>query len=144
MNTLLNDEQLDVVMKAAAALDIQGERSWSYKIEGYYGGCAYRGDKAKKHKCIIGHMIPDHLYKPAMEGTVFTQQFTVEGDFRRALIFKDAIPAFDKPDDEMVPQLKFLEKLQGYHDDENRWENDRQTNPNAMQDYVKEMVETNG
>ena len=89
-------------------------------------------------------MIPDHLYKPAMEGTVFTQQFTVEGDFRRALIFKDAIPAFDKPDDEMVPQLKFLEKLQGYHDDENRWENDRQTNPNAMQDYVKEMVETNG
>ncbi len=139
MNTLLNDEQLDIVMKAAVALDIQGERSWSDNIEGY---CAYRGDEAKKHKCIIGHMIPDHLYKPEMEGVVFAERCpVVECGVRRNFPFKDAIPAFDKPDEDLAPQLQLLIRLQEYHDDEHRWEKDREDNPNAMQDYVKKMVE---
>ena len=120
MKHKVTQRQFDILMKAAKALDKQGVRSADE-----VGNCFYRGPK--RRKCIIGQMIPDNLYEPDMEG-----HSCGEGDD----IFNGAIEGFEGE----VP-LGLLSDLQRHHDWVHLWESQRQTNPNAMQDYVKKIVE---
>lgn len=55
---MTNQEAFD---KAVAGLAAQG-----FTRSVHLGGCQYRGPNGKK--CALGHLIPDELYDPDMEG----------------------------------------------------------------------------
>jgi len=119
MKHKVTQEQYEILMKAAKALDEQGVRSADE-----FGNCFYRGPSGTK--CFIGHIISDEKYKKYMEA---------RGSISLMNTFKGAIEGFE------ISEGRLLSVLQAYHDTACLWESHRKTNPNAMQDYVKRIVE---
>lgn len=84
----------------------QGQKSHVKLAEGDYS-CRYRGSDGRK--CAIGCLIPDDVYKPAMEG----------GDVSD-IIAKDLLPLNLAA--EFHKNLRLLSLLQKIHDESNSFE----------------------
>ena len=121
MKHKVTQEQYEILMKAAKALDEQGVRS----IGPDNRGCLYRGPD--DNKCFIGHIIPDEEYDVEMEDLCVADLIDT---------FGNVVKGFEGQEN-----LKLLDHLQDHHDLERLWKRERGDNPNAMQDYVKKMVE---
>ena len=121
MKYKVTQEQYEILMKAAKALDEQGVRS----IGPDNRGCLYRGPD--DNKCFIGHIIPDEEYDVEMEDLCVADLIDT---------FGNVVKGFEGQEN-----LKLLDHLQDHHDLERLWKRERGDNPNAMQDYVKKMVE---
>lgn len=121
MKHKVTQEQYEILMKAAKALDEQGVRS----IGPDNRGCLYRGPD--DNKCFIGHIIPDEEYDVEMEDLCVADLIDT---------FGNVVKGFEGQEN-----LKLLDHLQVHHDLEGLWKRERGDNPNAMQDYVKKMVE---
>ncbi len=121
MSYVVTQEQYEILMKAAKALDEQGVRS----IGPDNRGCLYRGPD--DNKCFIGHIIPDEEYDVEMEDLCVADLIDT---------FGNVVKGFEGQEN-----LKLLDHLQDHHDFGRLWKRERGDNPNAMQDYVKRIVE---
>ena len=95
--------QQEVFNKAYLAIVAQGLPSIDDK-----GVCLYRGLKGRK--CAIGHLIPDELYDPLIEGSAPCFQPTTGKQLALQRVLEAVFSNLDKND------IPFLHNLQRCHD----------------------------
>ena len=94
------------------ALRCQGEASLSEK-----GGCAYRSPDG--NKCAIGHLIPDSLYRPDLEGLFSYQLVDREPEILSHLEETYGLELMGGSQEADYSQI-LLSRLQRLHDSELR------------------------
>lgn len=100
--------------KAVKGLARQGFAP-SYLPDGE-GTCAYRGEDGKR--CALGHLIPDAVYKPEMEGHNALDLLAPGGSWGTGLRVTDleGMAGYDIDEDQEQQLAEFLFGLQGCHD----------------------------
>lgn len=89
----------EMIDKVDAAMRAQGRPALSRLL----GACSYRAENGDK--CAVGHLIPDELYKPEMEGRGAADLITIYPELKKHIVAED-----------VHSPAEFLTHLQRCHD----------------------------
>jgi len=130
----MNTDELKALMQSLFDRAVTGVKQQG-RLSFHGATCCYRHPADPAVRCAVGHLIPDDVYSPTMEGKIASQLIHSMG-FGEQIIG----PAFTQLDEEQRAQVsRMLAHLQDAHDNSvsNRaWRTEHRTPEGQVQDFL--------